>query len=376
MIDLAVVAQDPRFAGGSRTVLDAFWREAEALDRRPRLFHLAFRALAERPGIESDEVEAVGQALPQLDALNQLVAAARIGRRVREVRSLWVVAAAASHGYAAVRSGRPYAAWIGTSLDDEWRARLPGLPRSRRLALRVNRPVLRRLERRTLRGASLLYATSPWSRDRVAEAAGLDPARVGILPIPVDADRFPPLPDEEWERQLERPAIAFVGRAADPRKNVRLLLEALPAVRARVPGAHVRLLGEPPPRPLPAGVTAAGRVPDVGAELRRAALLVVPSLQEGFGIVAAEALACRVPVVTTPCGGPEALVRESGGGRVLQGFEPEELAATLTELLEDVGTLRELRRRGRSHVLREHSPERLRRLLAEAFATLDAAGRN
>jgi glycosyltransferase involved in cell wall biosynthesis len=83
-----------------------------------------------------------------------------------------------------------------------------------------------------------------------------------------------------------------------------------------------------------------------------------------------------VPVVTTPCGGPEALVRESGGGRVLQGFEPEELAATLTELLEDVGTLRELRRRGRSHVLREHSPERLRRLLAEAFATLDAAGRN
>jgi hypothetical protein len=78
--------------------------------------------------------------------------------------------------------------------------------------------------------------------------------------------------------------------------------------------------------------------------------------------------------VTTPCGGPEALVRDSGGGAVLAGFEPEELAATAAGLLEDAGTLHELRRRGRQHVLREHAPERLRRLLAEAFARLDAAG--
>jgi glycosyltransferase involved in cell wall biosynthesis len=71
--------------------------------------------------------------------------------------------------------------------------------------------------------------------------------------------------------------------------------------------------------------------------------------------------------VTTPSGGPEALVRDSGGGVVLGGFSPEELAATVRELLADPPRLQEMRRRGREYVKREHSPERFRELLADAF---------
>ena len=52
-------------------------------------------------------------------------------------------AAAAPYGDAALRSGRPYAAWIGTSLDEEWAARRPHLRPSRRLALELNAPLLR-----------------------------------------------------------------------------------------------------------------------------------------------------------------------------------------------------------------------------------------
>ena len=164
------------------------------------------------------------------------------------------------------------------------------------------------------------------------------------------------------------PVLAFVGRADDTRKNVRLLLDALPLL----PEARVLLIGSPPHGPLPDRVEATGVVPAVAPELQRATLFVLPSFQEGFGIAAAEALSAGLPVVTTPCGGPEAMVRDSGAGVVLPGFSAHELAAAVRDLLADPDRLAELRRRGRAYVAREHSTARFRELLA---AALDAPAR-
>ena len=101
--------------------------------------------------------------------------------------------------------------------------------------------------------------------------------------------------------------LVFVGRANDPRKNVGLLLDALPLL----PGVRALLVGEPPDTPLPERAQATGVVPSIAPFLRRGTMLVLPSHQEGFGIVGAEAMAAGLPVVTTPSGGPEALVRDS-----------------------------------------------------------------
>jgi phosphatidylinositol alpha-mannosyltransferase len=308
---------------------------------------------------ERDDVQPL---LRGLDGLNHLVAGARLAPKLREARSVWVVAAAAPHGYAALRSGRPYAAWIATSLAEEWTSRRGGLPRSRRVSLRANAPLLLRLERQVVRGATRVYGISPASAEGLARAAGVE---VGVLPIPVDLERFTPLPDDEWRARLAEPTLVFVGRGDDPRKNAALLLEAFPRLRERVPGARLRFVGSPPRVPLPDGVEALGEVPEVAPHLRDAALFVLPSLQEGFGIVAAEALACGVPVLATPSGGPEELVRASGGGRVLAGFTASELADAAADLLRDAATLAAMRERGREYVAREHSPQRLRELLAD-----------
>jgi glycosyltransferase involved in cell wall biosynthesis len=363
--DLAVVGADPRFRGGALALMEAFWNGVLDLGRQPEFHYLAHPSLVGVP-IDGSPLDVPGVSAPfaNVDAANQLAAGWKLAPRLRGARSIWVVSTTATHGYAALRSGRPYSCWIATGLADEWAGRRPGLRPSRRLAIRLNGPVLRPLERRVLRGAARVYGISPSSAASVARAGGLAEASVGVLPVPVDVDGIVPVREEEWRATLEQPVIAFVGRADDSRKNARLLLDAL----ASLPEARGLLIGSPPQGPLPERVEATGVVPSVAGHLRRATLLVLPSFQEGFGIAAAEAMAAGLPVVSTPSGGPEALLRESGGGVVLGGFSPEELAATLRKLLADPDRLAELRQRGRTYVEREHSPRRFRQLLAEAMS--------
>ncbi|HEY1367877.1 MAG TPA: glycosyltransferase family 4 protein [Gaiellaceae bacterium] len=355
MIDLAVLGQDPRFGGGGWALTSAFLDGASALDRRPELLYEPHPGLGEQPALRS-----------RIEALYQLRAARRLARRARDSQSLWVVATTAANGAAAPRTGRPYSGWIGTAIETEWNGRAPGLSAGHRAAASLSLPVLRRLERDVLQRADRLYAISAASADVVNEAAGRDD--VQVLHIPIDLDAFTPLPEDEWLVATQRPTLVFVGRADDPRKNVDLLLDALPLIRARSPEARVRLVGRAPAGPPREGVEATGYVDSVADHVRDATLFVLPSRQEGFGLVAAEAMAAGVPVVSTPCGGPEELLRSSGGGRILDGFTAEELAETVLELVDAPATLAAMRHAGQAYVRREHAPERFRERLAEALA--------
>src|SRR5206468_7421311 len=134
--------------------------------------------------------------------------------------ALWVVSTHATDGGAAVKQQRQYDAWIGTTVGAEFAGRAAGLSRARRSAAAASLPVLSRLERDVLRHARRLYATSAASRDDVGEAAKRED--VGILPIPIDVERFAPAPG--WPPP--QPVVVFVGRGDDPRKNIGLLIEA------------------------------------------------------------------------------------------------------------------------------------------------------
>jgi phosphatidylinositol alpha-mannosyltransferase len=202
-------------------------------------------------------------------------------------------------------------------------------------------------------------------------AAELDREEVRLVPLPVDTDVFAPEPDDAWAARLAAPTIAFVGRADDPRKNVPLLLEAFRRLREEMPRARLRLIGRPPRTPVPEGVELVPSPPSVVEALRTCSVFVLPSRQEGFGIVAAEALACGVPVVVTPSGGPLVLVLASEGGIVLDSWRAAELAGALRTLLGDRERLLQHRRRGRAYVTREHAPGRVHRLLAAAMEKVD-----
>lgn len=358
--DLAVITQDPRFGGGALAQTDAFLTAARDLGRDPSLLFDPHPGLG-RPHTTWRRVE----------ALRQLAAARRLEAEAAAARSLWVVATLAHNGGAAPRSRRRFGCWIGTTIDSEWQGRAAGLSPARRIAGGVSIPRLRALERRVLSNAERVYATSAASRSSVAFSAGLRDEDVHVLPIPIELERFQPATDDDWLHAFRGPVLTFVGRADDPRKNVRLLLDAFAEVRETHPDARLRLVGTPHAVAALDGVEVVGPVTDVAAELRRAAIFVLPSWQEGFGIVAAEALAAGLPVITTPCGGPEDLVRSSGGGRVLETFDPGELAHAIVSLAEEADAAAAMRSAGRTYVRRVHDPNRFRELLGAALRELD-----
>jgi len=375
MRDLAIVATDPAFGGGGRALTEALWRAAEEVGREPELHFLRNPRL---PGDDDDPVFTRSRAvrswlpLPDMEAYKLWLAAPRVADRLRRAKTCFVCAPAASYGYAAVLSRRAFGCWAGTTVDDEWAARRDGVDGLRRTAHATGAPVMHRLERETLRRARVLWAISAASRRSLAELARVPEERIRLVHIPVDAERFSPLPDEDWMRGLDTPRLVFVGRASDPRKNVTLLLDGFVRLRARLPQARLTLVGAPPARSMPEGVDVLGEVASVVESLRTSALFVLPSLQEGFGLVVAEALASGAPALVTPSGGPEELVRESGGGEVLESFDPDELADRAEALLRDADRLLDMRRRGRAYVVREHDPSRLRDALREALDELDA----
>jgi glycosyltransferase involved in cell wall biosynthesis len=169
---------------------------------------------------------------------------------------------------------------------------------------------------------------SEWVRGRVIERLGLAPDRVHAIHLGVDLERF--RPDGSIARE---PFLLYPARPW-PHKNHARLFEAFALLRSRHPELRLVLTGTGhDAASLPSGVEARGDVPlDGRIDLyRRAALVVFPSLYEGFGLPPVEAMACGCPVAASNAGSlPEVC------GDAARLFDPrsvEDLVAAVEEVL-------------------------------------------
>src|SRR5262249_52336086 len=122
--------------------------------------------------------------------------------------------------------------------------------------------------------------------------------------------------------------VLCVGRASDPNKGVATLVEALALL----------------PRPT------------------RLTLVAVPSLYEGFGLPAAEAMACGTPVVATTAGALPEVIGTAGGGILVRAHSADALARGIAGLLAQPAARAELGALGRKGVVAAYScPSRPRR---------------
>lgn len=207
---------------------------------------------------------------------------------------------------------------------------------------------------RLLRAADLVVTSSE------TVAAQLPARAVAVVPLGVADELRGPAP-------TERPAgtgyVLFVG-TPEPRKNLGRLAEATAAAGLRLVVAGAGGWGDG--RPNGAGVTWLGRVDDatLHALYAGAACLAIPSLDEGFGLPAVEAMAVGCPVVAARAG---ALPEVCGDAAVL--VDPYDTTAIAAGLGEAIGRTDQLRERGRERAA-GFTWERSAELLVRAWQAL------
>ncbi|MDD1664700.1 MAG: glycosyltransferase family 4 protein [Methanomicrobiales archaeon] len=186
------------------------------------------------------------------------------------------------------------------------------------------------------------------SRTTADQLPGLGiPGQVEIIPNGIDPLVIAAAPpaDGHWD-------ILYAGRLI-PEKRIDLLLDAVSGLVAEYPSLRVLILGEGPSRPaleslasrrgIREQVTFTGFVPDpatVIGFMKSAGVFVSPSIREGFGMAALEAIACGTPVVTVdhPRNAVRELVNSTTG--LVASLTPEDLGEKILDCLGDPSRFR------------------------------------
>jgi len=212
-----------------------------------------------------------------------------------------------------------------------------------------------------------IMTVSQASRDDLQREYALPPERMRVVGNGINLDVFRPIP--EISRVPER--LITTLSADSPLKGFRYLLEALALLRPKRPKLRLQVIGSPGHETgtgervkqlgLSDIVEWKGRVEaeDIARAYAESSLAVVPSLYEGFGFPAGEAMASEVPVISSRGGALPEVVGEDGACGVL--VPPQSgaaLAHAMDTLLDQPARRLAMGKAGRERVLREFTWKR------------------
>jgi phosphatidylinositol alpha-1,6-mannosyltransferase len=204
---------------------------------------------------------------------------------------------------------------------------------------------LKPLSRLALRGAHGVTAPSRFTLEQLRTRQGLNPSKLALVPHGLE----PGFADSGLDRDEPSPSglILTVARLAEAGKGIDTVIRALPKVLQAVPGASYIVVGEGCQRACLEQLAAQSGVHDrvhlVGRQgeqelkncYRKADVFVMPSRQEGFGIVFLEAMAFGKPVIGAAFGGIPDIVVDGVTGFLVKYGDVEALAERLICLLRD-----------------------------------------
>ena len=266
--------------------------------------------------------------------------------------------------------------WFPNGLAATWVARMAGIPlvttlhgTDVRMArnISMSRPAFRHV----LQHSAAVTAVSRWLAHEAQSIVSTRPLLVA--PMPVATELFTSEPTITRVRRL-----LFVGRLM-PQKGIDLLLEALALLPADV---GLDVVGDGPDRP---SLEARALTLGVGTRVRfhgavkqfslpafyqRAFALIVPSAEEGLGLVAVEAQLCETPVVAFDSGGLPDVVQHERTGILVKERTANALAAAVRSLLERDDRGATLGAAGQLHALATFAPESVARRYADIYRSV------
>jgi glycosyltransferase involved in cell wall biosynthesis len=212
--------------------------------------------------------------------------------------------------------------------------------------------------------ASLAHAHIAISRGLaryLADVEGFDREGFEIVHYGIDPDGAPRPYDGG------RPKLLCVGRLI-PIKGHIVLLRAFAAARERIPDLELDIAGRGPLEPalralakelgIAEAVHFLGYVVPVQRAVEQSAIVVVPSMGEGFGMVALEAMERARPVIAAEIGGLGELVEDGVTGLLVPPGEAEPLTRAIVELARDLPRAAKMGEAGRERALDRFLQER------------------
>jgi glycosyltransferase involved in cell wall biosynthesis len=210
-----------------------------------------------------------------------------------------------------------------------------------------------RWERTNVHRADRIVVPSRYSLGRAAALYGAPVDRMTVVPEAIDLAAWRALFAATPRRPPAEPVVLAVARMY-PRKRLQDLLHAADRLRARIPDVRIRVVGGGPEaaalRTLHGRLGLGDTVRFLGEISRRelaveyvhAQCFCLPTVQEGFGLVFAEAMAAGLPVVACRAAAVPEVVEDGRSGLLVSPRSPGELAAALERVLGDGALRKEL----------------------------------
>ncbi len=214
-------------------------------------------------------------------------------------------------------------------------------------------------EEQVVEAADMLIANTDIEAKQLINLYDAEPGRVEVVHPGVDLDVFRPLDKATARAALGLPADAhvllFAGRI-QPLKAPDVLLRAVAVLLAEDPSLRSRLVVPVVGGPSGSGLEHPEALVDLAADLgitdvvrfvppvtqgvlaqwcAAATLVAVPSYNESFGLVAAEAQATGTPVIAAEVGGLPTVVRHGHSGLLVPTHEPRDWAAAIRRVVDD-----------------------------------------